>query len=284
LRLKWRTVAIGSLLLNLAAVAVISAVAVVKHADALSTVALTLAIVAFICQLIVYAVQTSQASEQLRQAKDLNASTENLLAEARTRIEGTNQMMTSQYTEFMHLVTLKSKTESASTLPESEVVQRSAQVAETPATTLPVLVMPAPVPREPASSPLKTAMADHNVWTISAERARELCAELNKKGFPLNVFAMDVSSYFLGIKQGTDGSVKRLGSDELLTDLGLVTDGPMNQYYRTVVLTNKGVEAGQLLAGPWPPPKHLAEMASKIMSLRESLVDSVQESLRSTTT
>jgi DNA anti-recombination protein RmuC len=111
LSIPWRNVAVGSLLLNIGAIGTVAAVATINGSDALSTVALALAIIAFICQLIIFTVQTWQSGEQLKQAERLNSATTSLLAEARTRLEGTHQMVTSQYQELLHLTALKAATE-----------------------------------------------------------------------------------------------------------------------------------------------------------------------------
>lgn len=278
LRLNWRTVAIGSLLLNLAAIAGIAAVSIVKKADVLSTVALLLAVIAFVCQLIVYAIQTSQASAQLRQAESLNAGTETLLAEVRTRIEGTHQMVSLEHEELMRLVLAKSATEVVSKLPEGggspelDVLVREVESVTVPPPAEDRHVQPSIKFKEADSRGVGSPGFDR--WTLSIERARELSLELAELGPNFNVFAINVAAYVLGTKFGEDGSIKRFSSDEALIARGLVKDGSLVGGERSVTLTQKGAEAGQLLAAPWPPPEHLSELSDDIWALRGLITES----------
>lgn len=65
----------------------------VKRVDALSTVALGLAILAFIAQIIVYIVQASQVSEQARQTSALHSQMMSVLAQLQERTQGTQKSM-----------------------------------------------------------------------------------------------------------------------------------------------------------------------------------------------
>lgn len=293
LHINWKTIALGSLLVNLAAIAGISAVSIVKDADVLSTVALLLAIIAFICQLIVYAIQTSQSSGQLRQAKDLNASTETLLAEVRTRIEGTQQMMTSQHQELVRLTLLKSTADVARKVPEGELagVEELLRDVES-AATLPPMSIDTSQPSTPlfptessrpsirlsADSPEANESAPYR-WTLSNERAHELSSELKLLGSGFSTFAIDLAAHVLGRKQGTVGAIKRYSADEVLIEQGFVKDGPLEEGERTVVMTGKGLEAGELIAAPWPPPDRLADLSDDLWALRETIPENTKKVL-----
>jgi purine-cytosine permease-like protein len=67
-----RLVAVTATVLSLGLLATLAIVVGVKHVDILSTVALALAILAFVVQLIVYIVQSASASQQLADAHKLH--------------------------------------------------------------------------------------------------------------------------------------------------------------------------------------------------------------------
>lgn len=136
LNVSWRTVAIGSLLINLGTIGTLATVISLHDANTLASVALALAIIAFICQLIIFSVQTWQSGEQLKQAERLNSQTSSLLAEARTRLEGTHQMVTSQYEELLHLTALRAATQSTKLAAEAGEDEGTVQPAPISASTL----------------------------------------------------------------------------------------------------------------------------------------------------
>lgn len=102
--LRWKTIGLGSLLVNLAAIGALAVVASVKRADVLSTVALALAVLSFIGQIIIFTFQAVQSADHLKQAEAIKDETVALLSEARTRIEGTQQMVSRQYDQFQNLL------------------------------------------------------------------------------------------------------------------------------------------------------------------------------------
>ena len=111
--ISWRSIALASLLVNLGAIATIVTITAVRDAGLLNTAALTLVVIVFVCQLIMYSILTWQSGQQVQEARQLHASTLSLLAEARASIAGTRQMASSQYQEFIQLITLKAGPEAA---------------------------------------------------------------------------------------------------------------------------------------------------------------------------
>jgi hypothetical protein len=77
--ISWRSVALASLLVNLGAISTIVIISAVRDAGILNTVALALAVIVFVCQLIIFSVQTWQSGQQLQEARQLNANTLSLL-------------------------------------------------------------------------------------------------------------------------------------------------------------------------------------------------------------
>lgn len=82
-RLSPRKVAMWSSVAAVAAVAALIAVAAVNDADALNTVALYLAVIAFVAQLIMYVAQNESSARQLKQSQDVQRQTSMMLSEIR---------------------------------------------------------------------------------------------------------------------------------------------------------------------------------------------------------
>jgi len=89
LKVRSEHVALASVLLAIGAVAALIVVATAKSADALSTIALSLAILAFLIQVIFFIAQTGASTA-------INAQTSALLAEVRTKVEGVSTVVGGQ--------------------------------------------------------------------------------------------------------------------------------------------------------------------------------------------
>lgn len=92
---KAKSVAVVSALVAMGSLAALSIVVSVKDVDILSTVALALAILAFVVQIIVYVVQSASASQQLADARYLHGEMMSVLAELQTRSAGTQRSIES---------------------------------------------------------------------------------------------------------------------------------------------------------------------------------------------
>jgi hypothetical protein len=130
--MSWRRIALTSLLVNLGAIAIITIIAAVQDRGVLNTVTLTLAVIVFVCQLIIYSIQTGQSGQQFQETRQLNANTLSLLTEARARIGGTHQMASSRYQDFIQLITLKAGPEVARSVKNLEATPTALEaVAQT---------------------------------------------------------------------------------------------------------------------------------------------------------
>ena len=89
LTISWAAVAGASMVIAVAAVTGLAIVAAVKKVDTLSAVALSLAIVAFMTQIVVFIAQTWSTSQ-------LNAETRGFLEELRTRSQGSEEFLGKQ--------------------------------------------------------------------------------------------------------------------------------------------------------------------------------------------
>lgn len=90
-RLKWKTLALCSVVFALVCLTALAVVTTITRADVLSVVALALAVMAFVVQIIVFIVQGFAASKQAADAAALNAETLRALAAIEEKSEGTRQ-------------------------------------------------------------------------------------------------------------------------------------------------------------------------------------------------
>jgi hypothetical protein len=287
--IPWRTVAIASLLINLGAIGTIATVATVHGENALATVALALAVIAFICQLIIFSVQTWQSGEQLKQAERLNSETSSLLAEARTRLEGTHQMVTSQYQELLHLTALKAATEG------TKVAVESAQAVGEEARTVANVSVTQRVMTEFANNVVRQAeealtdipalprgeLPEIVTWPDAPEEAREainLLSPLDKQS--LETFVLDACYYLLTVNMDGE-SVTYTTQDNPLIDAGLVKKLPAGRKREqaAVQLTQKGILAARVLVPEWPPPSNLVPLTDEIRKCRDRLEGITAETL-----
>ena len=88
-RVPWKGIAIAATLVAIGASAVLTVIATVKGVDVLATVALSLAILAFILQIILFIAQTGASSA-------INSQTSTLLAEVRAKVEGISTAVNQQ--------------------------------------------------------------------------------------------------------------------------------------------------------------------------------------------
>jgi hypothetical protein len=277
----WRTIAIGSLLLNLGTIGAVATIATLDRSNALATVALALAIISFICQLIVFTVQGWQSGEQLKQAESLNAETIGLISEMRTRIEGTHEMVSSQYKELLHLTTLKSVADAASTKAETngssgEVI--AAAVAEAASSALQNSTVPTPSQIRGLAVRGDTDQR-YTDWPSSLEEAK-VALEALEKLTPHNIgsFILDVGLQIVGDRLGERLPIKVYKSDGPLIDAGLLAQ-PDEENSR---LTNHGNQAARLIVSPWPPPRHLESISERLSGLRSLIPENDRKTISNT--
>lgn len=88
---SWRIVAVTSLCVNLALLVVLAVVASSNSVDFLSTLALALAVIAFVVQIIVFIAQSASAGAQVARAEELHGATQRILAAIEEKAEGTRR-------------------------------------------------------------------------------------------------------------------------------------------------------------------------------------------------
>ena len=94
---SWKTLATISICLAIASLATLVTVVAINDVDLLSTVALTLAVIAFVAQLLIYIAQTAATSQQTAQSLAINTETKSLLTDIRARTGGTESVLKEQF-------------------------------------------------------------------------------------------------------------------------------------------------------------------------------------------
>lgn len=134
-----RVVATVSLLVSLGSVATLVVVSSVKNVDILSTVALALAILAFVVQLIVYVVQSASASQQLSDARALHGEMMAVLAALQERAAGTQKSIDQIHSQMIDELRMKAANPQAvaGTTQQAAVEIADDSTAHTPQTGVP---------------------------------------------------------------------------------------------------------------------------------------------------
>lgn len=96
LRIAWKHVALGATLTAVSSLAALAVSVSITDADTLSTVALALAILAFVIQIMMFIAQSWVSDQQASQTHAINAETMSALAELRTRAAGTQDILAKQ--------------------------------------------------------------------------------------------------------------------------------------------------------------------------------------------
>jgi hypothetical protein len=253
--ISWRSIALASLLVNLGAIAIITIIAAVQDRGVLNTVVLTLAVIVFVSQLVMYSIQAGQSGQQFQEARQLHENTLSLLAEARARIEGINQIAGSPYQEFIRLITLKAGPE----------VARSVKNLEAAPTALEAVVQTVRKIEDSANRtwwaqlPKTTPSPLLFKWPNSAQAADESLTDLeliHSNGL-LGVFFLSVDDEISSAVRGVEGGLGHVPPvDEIMTQHRLLeVCMSINGNHQIVILTDKGRLAAANLLAPWPPPK-----------------------------
>jgi hypothetical protein len=92
-----RVLAVSASVFGVCCLAVLAVVTAVEGKDGLSTIALALAVLAFVIQIMVFIVQSQSTSQQMVRSEQLNTDTRALLVEMRTSARSTESMVRGQF-------------------------------------------------------------------------------------------------------------------------------------------------------------------------------------------
>lgn len=266
LRLRWPTIATASVVVAVGSLGTLVIVASVREADLLSVVALALAILAFVIEIIVFVAQTWASSQQVSHAQSVNAETKALLRELQTQTRDTNAVLTDQYNKLLDRLLLLTKDAGGEVAGGSggakvtevqerllEEIQRSRPIAESS------MLARTPTsramdqmgnPREWPPPSVLARVADLGVGNLTEEARAEL-----------RVFAVD---WDLSLKREIPDGLARDPGDPAVQELvtvglliGRTTFADGEQYFE---LTRSGRAAARLFLAPAPAPAEAIEL------------------------
>lgn len=253
-RASWRVTAISLSILCLGLVATVITIGFIKGVDGLSTIALTLAVIAFIAQLLIFVIQTNQSGSQLREAQQLNTQTLELLSEVRTRVDTTYQMVSTHNDVLMRLAHLKAEVSDAPVVAPAVQGKRMGKsglggITRTPEAVALIdaaMQMPAPDVIEPWIEKLE-GLSDSAIASLTLD----LLSHLLNAG---------VAGADVGLRYGT--------SDDPLIEAGLVEKIDTTDGVR-VRMTPDGLATAPIFAADWPPPPEYDHLRRRLRDLRE---------------
>lgn len=181
LTLPLRAVAISAVLVAVASLAALIVVVSVKGIDGLSTLALSLAILAFVVQLIVFIVQAAETNRQTGRNQELHAQMMSILAQLQERTKGTQKSVDRMNTRLLEAVISKAANEGI----RIEETARSEEISESIELTHILAADPAGLdseawvpPADPTSrSPITYEMVEHYARGIQTEMYQVLKPE-----------------------------------------------------------------------------------------------------------
>lgn len=275
--LSWRVIASTTTILAIGAVGALVIVSSVKDADTLSVVALALAILAFVIQIIVFVAQTWSDSQQARHTQSVNAETRALLGELQAMVRGTNEVINAQYNKLLDKVLL-AKDEVSSENPEEEVDSESLRLAldnilsgmPSDLTTERTTVRPTRSisndERIPSARLLSKWPTPAGVKGLANEGINSLGeAELSR----LKFFADDLElSAELEVPGGRLLSVGATGVPVLLGERYIASGVERHGSKRSFHLTPKGEIAARLFTAEGDPPQYVVEAIPEIAEWR----------------
>lgn len=101
LRASWRSVAFGAMIVASAFFVAIVVIANTSGANALSAIALVLAILAFVIQIVVFISDGFNSAQRDRETSAINANTQSLLAKIEEKTNTTNELLNQQLTKML---------------------------------------------------------------------------------------------------------------------------------------------------------------------------------------
>jgi hypothetical protein len=284
-RLSFRTLAVGSLLLGIGSLTTLIIVVSVEGKDALSTVALALAILAFVIQIVVYIVQAADTSSQSRRAQELHAELLSILSELRERTSGTQRSVDSMNVRLLEAVIGKAQgdglavntAEFAARLSNSlaEVAEEAPESAATPLRSKGAS-RSFPGPLEPR---VAAALAQEMRTWPEADELPRIDAVMNELD---DDALMDIYRHAADVERtsqpGAPFGPGLMEPEQLVVDRGLAEKIPGWKLY---TLTPSGRLVGRIFTADPPIPSafsHLAERREKVIRAHKEALDRALDS------
>jgi hypothetical protein len=239
-------------------------VGAVKDAEILSTVALALAVLSFSSQLVIFIIQASTSTQQLRQSEELNLQTTALISQIRADIAGTKSALTDHFRELLRAVISRSLTEAEKAAVAGNEPLASQQLAEllsnleksvSRLTTSEDSATPTP-PAPVLSEEDRRIVALMSKWPTEEESRRLLPIYEKLDQDAKGILAIAASDELRSRRKGRPGGVSPSTLDKPLVEAGLEelasTDGG-----DVVRLTELGRQLGRFAVAKGPRPQYL---------------------------
>jgi hypothetical protein len=244
----------------LACLAALAVVASIKRAETLATVALALAVVTFVAQLIVFVVQAGAANQQMLQSRALHAQQLQLLGEMGERARGTEATVTRIDEHLLEAALAKSPATAgdprAIAMEVSALLNAPLQSTTDEASASP----PAPEMRDPVRNERARARLE-SLPTENLQAALDALENLSPMARDaLRDWGRDEMNY-----EGTSyttGLTMSGGPRQDVLDAGLVRASSRNQ--TLYILTEPGRDAAAVLLSPEEPQGPLADAVTRV--------------------
>jgi hypothetical protein len=250
-RFSSRTVAIVSSAVTVATLTTLVVTTGVRDADGLSTVALSLAIVSFAAQLLVFIVQTHSANEQELRSQRLYANMLGLLAQVGERTKGTHHAITMMQTEMLQHLLGKARSEADAAGLRPDEPQYDEHLAESLARLWPDAPESAPSREdERVIRDLSTFSEDPSVVSDAVESLSALPDE------DLALLAELGRDERISRALGTPPGLPSVGDPKQLFQSGLIRPFALGKTHLWQ-LSPRGRELARVLLADGPPPEGL---------------------------
>jgi hypothetical protein len=253
-------------------VAALAVVASLKNADLLATVALTLALLSFVLQILIFIVQTSATNSQLVQSQHIYGETSALLSRIQAQVEGARSTVDRMSDRLLEAALGKAtaETEGSPAVDPAAFARRVREIIEPELQSETVAAAGDWTGRYPPPQPDRAIVRYMEQWP-SEEEAEEVAEELRKltptQREALVLYAQDeVSSRQpgAGFGPGFYGSrvAGALVSAGLLDELPDRVDDDGDTFKW---LTPKGRKVGRIFTAVDEPPQYLREIYSELV-------------------
>jgi len=264
----WKYVAVGASLISIAALTTVVILTATTEADTLSSVALILAVLAFVIQIIVFIADFALNSRRDKEASGINASTQALLAAIEVKANSTNEVVKGQMAKMIdHLfegqrLALKDDNPAS---PEAEVRREvlddlQSEFRRVAGPGLGNLSSAATAPPQSRVDALRRWPTEETVERIKTARIDILSSEA---WTVLVAFAEDIQrSFDLGFPEGFT-----IGRRDLVAELRThhLVRSSESGIYR---LSGRGMAVTRLVTAPEPIPKYIEQKIPWVRDVR----------------
>lgn len=249
--LSWQWVTYVVTLIALSLGATLTIVVSTKDVDLLSTVALALAILAFVAQLLVYVADSASDIRQSQQNLQINAQTKEVLTELQTRTQGSESIMKDQFDRVLKYVLREEMSVAAGhESGGTGLIEPSEQL---PMSSSPEAWLTSSVRRALTPNPSDATLRKVWVYPTGREAAELVQALADRSPLAIAWFASIAELEIISRRLGIEPLGMNLGDHTPFTDelvkAGLVLKGHDAQGVKRASLTDRGREVMRAYRG-----------------------------------